>query len=172
MEYPPQDDLEGGETLSPNRISLGASRDDDSLHSHRSESKLSTAEHAGPEDSHGSRNSSEPANEASDRPELGVEDGEQGDEHVHGWSLFALLLGICLAVFIISVDRTIITTVNDPEPRFVFVLTPNRPSHSSQRNSSQQQTSAGTAQRTSSLPAPSNPSMAECTSYFPKNGHT
>ena len=172
MEYPPQEGLKGCETLSLNQISLDASPDDDSLHSNRSESKLSSVEHAEPEDHHGSRKSYGPASEASDRPGSGVEEGEQGEEHVHGWSLFALLVGICLAVFIISVDRTIITTVNDPEPIFTLVLTHNRPSHSSQRSSSQQRTSAGTAQRTSSRPPPSNRSMAECTFYFPRNGHT
>lgn len=33
------------------------------------------------------------------------------DDFVHGWPLFFLVTGICLAVFLVSIDRTIITTV-------------------------------------------------------------
>ncbi|KFA72079.1 hypothetical protein S40288_02253 [Stachybotrys chartarum IBT 40288] len=49
--------------------------------------------------------------EALRKPAAGnqVESPESGD-YLHGWPLFFLLTGICLAVFLISLDRTIITT--------------------------------------------------------------
>jgi hypothetical protein len=37
-------------------------------------------------------------------------------EYLSGWPLILLLTGICLAVFLISLDRTIIVTVSPPEP--------------------------------------------------------
>lgn len=41
------------------------------------------------------------------------DDDDSCANHLEGWPLFSLLLGISLAVFIISIDRTIITTVSN-----------------------------------------------------------
>lgn len=39
---------------------------------------------------------------------------EESADTVRGWALFFLITGICLAVFLVSIDRTIMTTVGRP----------------------------------------------------------
>lgn len=43
-----------------------------------------------------------------------------GDDTVSGWALFILITGICLAVFLVSIDRTIMTTVGCRSPEQVL----------------------------------------------------
>jgi hypothetical protein len=55
------------------------------------------------------------AREASHCTEMRSDETDNAEEsvrHLQGWRLHALLLGICLAVFIVSIDRTVITSVS------------------------------------------------------------
>jgi hypothetical protein len=86
--------------------------------------------------------------EGENEGEVEKEEGEEGENNYPGpLGLFILITGIALSVFLISLDRTIITTVSD----FTIIdlmevkLTGNRPFLSSQTSSSPTMTSVGTA---------------------------
>lgn len=102
-----------------------------------------------------------------------IDNAQETTRHVQGWPLFFLLLGICFAVFIISIDRTVITTVSYRVLLiFTHKLTNTRLSRLSLESSVQQATLGGTAHRTSSLPAYFSPFTVAYTLCSQRNGRT